>query len=97
MKKASRAIAKRLYKEAHGASIGSGAIALNEALCENLFALYVCVLNGIFAIIGKTNRHCYIKFKRNEECDHFNVKDINRNVLFQSDVPAHPSPSQWKF
>jgi E3 ubiquitin-protein ligase RNF213 len=54
MKEASRAIAEKLYKEARGASIGSGAIALNEALCENLFALYICVLNGIFVIIGKT-------------------------------------------
>lgn len=42
----SRRISQMLYKEAHGASIGSGAIALNDALCENLFALYVCVLNG---------------------------------------------------
>ena len=75
MKKASTVIAEKLYKEARGASIGSGAVALNEALCENLFALYVCVLNGIFVIIGKTNRHCYIKLKRNEECDHLNVED----------------------
>ncbi|XP_046641474.1 E3 ubiquitin-protein ligase RNF213-like [Daphnia pulicaria] len=44
-------ITKMLYEKAHGASIGSGAIALNDALCENLFALYVCVLNGIFLII----------------------------------------------
>ena len=56
MKKASRAVAEKLYKEARGASIGSGAIALNEALCENLFALYVCVLNGIFVIIGMVAR-----------------------------------------
>ena len=46
MKQVSRIIAKMLYEQAHGASIGSGAIALNDALCENLFALYVCVLNG---------------------------------------------------
>jgi hypothetical protein len=46
MTEVSRIIAKKLYEEAHGASIGSGAIALNDALCENLFALYVCVLNG---------------------------------------------------
>ena len=46
MTQVSRIIAKMLYNEAHGASIGSGAIALNDALCENLFALYVCVLNG---------------------------------------------------
>jgi hypothetical protein len=47
MKEVSKKIAKMLYDEAHGASIGNGAIALNDALCENLFALYVCVLNGI--------------------------------------------------
>ena len=47
MTQVSRKIAKMLYKKAHGASIGSGAIALNDALCENLFALYVCVLNGM--------------------------------------------------
>jgi len=52
MKSASRTITDKLYKEAHGATIGSGAISLNEALCENLFALYVCVLNNIFVIIG---------------------------------------------
>ncbi len=46
MKQVSRFIAKMLYEKAHGASIGSGAIALNDALCENLFALFVCVLNG---------------------------------------------------
>ncbi len=46
MIKVSRIIAKMLYEQAHEASIGSGAIALNDALCENLFALYVCVLNG---------------------------------------------------
>ena len=46
MKEVSKNIAKKLYDQAHGASIGSGAIALNDALCENLFALYVCVLNG---------------------------------------------------
>ena len=46
MMEASKKIANTLYEEVHGASIGSGAIALNEALCENLFALYVCVLNG---------------------------------------------------
>jgi hypothetical protein len=46
MTNVSRIIAKMLYDKAHGASIGSGAIALNDALCENLFALYVCVLNG---------------------------------------------------
>lgn len=46
MTEVSRIIAKMLYENAHGASIGSGAIALNDALCENLFALYVCVLNG---------------------------------------------------
>lgn len=46
MAEVSRIIAKMLYEQAHGASIGSGAIALNDALCENLFALYVCVLNG---------------------------------------------------
>ena len=46
MTEVSRIIAKMLYEEAHGASIGSGAICLNDALCENLFALYVCVLNG---------------------------------------------------
>ncbi|KAI9554792.1 hypothetical protein GHT06_020069 [Daphnia sinensis] len=51
MTEVSRIIAKMLYENAHGASIGSGAIALNDALCENLFALYVCVLNGIFLII----------------------------------------------
>ncbi|KAI9554203.1 hypothetical protein GHT06_019475 [Daphnia sinensis] len=51
MAEVSRIIAKMLYEQAHGASIGSGAIALNDALCENLFALYVCVLNGIFLII----------------------------------------------
>ena len=48
MTEASQKITKKLYEEAHGASIGSGAIALNDALCENLFALYVCVLNGSF-------------------------------------------------
>ena len=49
---ASKKIADKLYAEARGGtSIGSGAIALNGALCENLFALYVCVLNGIFVII----------------------------------------------
>ncbi len=47
MKQVSRLIAKMLYEKAHGASIGSGAIALNDALCENLFALFVCVLNGM--------------------------------------------------
>lgn len=46
MREVSKKIAKELYDKAHGASIGSGAIALNDALCENLFALYVCVLNG---------------------------------------------------
>jgi hypothetical protein len=46
MTEVSRIIAHMLYEQAHGASIGSGAIALNDALCENLFALYVCVLNG---------------------------------------------------
>ena len=46
MSDVSRVIAKMLYQQAHGASIGAGAIALNDALCENLFALYVCVLNG---------------------------------------------------
>jgi hypothetical protein len=46
MTNVSRVITKMLYEKAHGASIGSGAIALNDALCENLFALYVCVLNG---------------------------------------------------
>jgi hypothetical protein len=46
MTEVSRIIAEMLYEQAHGASIGSGAIALNDALCENLFALYVCVLNG---------------------------------------------------
>jgi hypothetical protein len=51
MRTASTTIAKKLYVEARGASIGSGAVALNDALCENLFALYVCVLNGIFVII----------------------------------------------
>ena len=48
MYQVSRIIAKRLYEQAHRASIGSGAIALNDALCENLFAAYVCVLNGKF-------------------------------------------------
>ncbi|XP_057375006.1 uncharacterized protein LOC130695963 [Daphnia carinata] len=51
MTEVSRIIAEMLYEQAHGASIGSGAIAFNDALCENLFALYVCVLNGIFLII----------------------------------------------
>ncbi|EFX81259.1 hypothetical protein DAPPUDRAFT_317827 [Daphnia pulex] len=51
MTEVSRIIAHMLYEQAHGASIGSGAIALNDALCENLFAMYVCVLNGIFLII----------------------------------------------
>lgn len=51
MRRASRTIATKLFEAAHGASIGSGAVALNDALCENLFALYVCVLNGIFLII----------------------------------------------
>ena len=37
-----------MYEQAHGATIGSGAIVLNDALCENLFAAYVCVLNGKF-------------------------------------------------
>ena len=46
MMEASQKLARKLFEEDHGASIGSGAIALNEALCENLFALYVCVLNG---------------------------------------------------
>ncbi len=46
MTKVSRGIAQKLYDRTRGASIGSGAIALNDALCENLFALYVCVLNG---------------------------------------------------
>jgi hypothetical protein len=46
MTSASRLITEKLYEIANGASIGSGAIALNDALCENLFALYVCVLNG---------------------------------------------------
>lgn len=46
MKQASKTIAEKLYKHAHGASIGSGAVALNDALCENLFGLFVCVLNG---------------------------------------------------
>ena len=50
MTEVSRIIAKMLYEQAHGASIGSGAIALNDALCENLFALYVCVLNGNYYI-----------------------------------------------
>jgi len=52
MTEVSRKIAKLLYDQAHGASIGSGAIALNDALCENLFALYVCVLNGKFLFYG---------------------------------------------
>lgn len=47
----SRKIAKMLYEQAHQASIGSGAIALNDALCENLFALYVCVLNGTISLL----------------------------------------------
>jgi hypothetical protein len=51
MTEVSRIIAKMLYEQAHGASIGSGAIALNDALCENLFALYVCVLNGTLMFI----------------------------------------------
>jgi hypothetical protein len=47
MTEVSRIIAKMLYEQKHGASIGSGAIALNDTLCENLFAsVYVCVLNG---------------------------------------------------
>ena len=46
MKRVSSTIARELYLKAHGASIGSGAIALNDALCENLFALYVCIING---------------------------------------------------
>ena len=46
MIEASRKIAKLLYEKARGPTIGCGAIALNDALCENLFALYVCVLNG---------------------------------------------------
>jgi len=46
MAEVSRKVTENLYEHAHGASIGSGAIALNDALCENLFALYVCVLNG---------------------------------------------------
>ncbi|EFX79196.1 hypothetical protein DAPPUDRAFT_245292 [Daphnia pulex] len=52
MTEVSRIIAKMLYEQKQGASIGSGAIALNDALCENLFAsVYVFVLNGIFLII----------------------------------------------
>ena len=51
MREASQKIARKLFDQAHGASIGCGAIALNDALCENLFALYVCVLNRIFLII----------------------------------------------
>jgi hypothetical protein len=47
MTEVSRIIAKMLYEQKQGASIGSGAIALNDALCENLFAsVYVFVLNG---------------------------------------------------
>lgn len=46
MTKVSRQITKKFHRHAHSASIGAGAIALNDALCENLFALYVCVLNG---------------------------------------------------
>lgn len=48
MAKASKKITKSFHKHAHSVSIGAGAIALNDALCENLFALYVCVLNGNF-------------------------------------------------
>ena len=55
MKEVSKKIAKMLYAEAHGASIGNGAIALNDALCENLFALYVCVLNGIMIPLIRKN------------------------------------------
>jgi hypothetical protein len=55
MTEVSRIIAKMLYEQAHGASIGSGAIALNDALCENLFALYVCVLNGTLMFIFGNN------------------------------------------
>ena len=58
MTEVSRIIAKKLYEQAHGASasIGSGAIALNDALCENLFALYCCVLNGTLLSIF-VNKH----------------------------------------
>lgn len=52
MTEVSRNIAKMLYVHAQGASIGSGAIALNDALCENLFALFVCVLNGKFPLLS---------------------------------------------
>lgn len=63
MMEASQKLARKLFEEEHGASIGSGAIALNEALCENLFALYVCVLNGnvLFDKIHMVN-HCHLFF-----------------------------------
>ena len=60
MTEVSRIIAKMLYEQAHGASIGSGAIALNDALCENLFALYVCVLNGTLMFIFGNNHEILI-------------------------------------
>ena len=51
MKSASKKIAKILHDSALGSSVAPEIIALNEALCENLFAIFVCVLNGIFVII----------------------------------------------
>ena len=46
VRQASRKITELVSDMAKGASIGSGAIALNDALCENLLGLFVCVLNG---------------------------------------------------
>jgi len=59
MTEVSRKISKTLYEKAQGASIGSGAIALNDALCENLFALYVCVLNGNIHEIQCSHKSSY--------------------------------------
>jgi len=69
MKDATRLLMDRLYKPGSSrTSIGAGAIALNEALCENVFASFVCVLNSIFTIIvGKpgTSKSLSIEILKN--------------------------------
>jgi len=52
LRKAAAQITERLFSRiSRSATIGAGVVALNDALCENLFALYVCVLTGTFCII----------------------------------------------
>lgn len=62
MKCAATAITEKLHGArdhsgvANGMVTGAagGAVALNDALCENVFALFCCVANGVFAlIVGK--------------------------------------------